>query len=107
MKVLLVTFLKYLQKACVVILISAATLSNERNRWFTEDSFRNHQGKTEPTNRKYLTELEMQKIENLSIEGELEEVRHLFLFMCYTGMPYAELFTLKGEHILLNEAEEG
>lgn len=75
----------------------------QRNRWFTEDPFRNHQGKTEPTNRQYLTELELQKIENLSLEGDVEVVRHLFLFMCYTGLPYAEVFTLKEQHVAIGE----
>ena len=75
----------------------------QRNKWFTDDPFRNHQGKTEPTHRQYMTELELQKIENLSFDGNLEEVRRLYLFMCYTGMSYGEVFNLKQEHIELGE----
>ena len=43
--------------------------------------------------RKYLTEIETKKVKSCKINSEpIEKVRDLFLFQCYTGLAYADLF---------------
>ena len=98
----------YLQKTCRLNAIykhtqrfKAVIHYGQKKKWFTEDPFKYHQGKTEPTNRQYMTAFELQKIERLSFEGDLEEVRHMYLFMCYTGMSYGEVISFKQEHIMV------
>lgn len=49
----------------------------------------------------FLTELELKKIMIKDFELErMERVRDIFIFCCFTGLSYIDLFTLKSEHIV-------
>src|SRR5699024_5389807 len=46
----------------------------------------------------YLTENELRKLENHKFKlARLERVRDMFVFCCYTGLPYREMTNLKPE----------
>ena len=50
----------------------------------------------------YLDREELAKIENLEITIErLERVRDVFVFCCYSGLAYIEVFNLKHENIII------
>lgn len=55
----------------------------------------------EDVNNIYLNEEELQEIIDLDLSGQsnLEQVRDLFIFGCYTGMRYSDFSQVKPEHI--------
>lgn len=58
--------------------------------------------KSKPSERTVLTELEVQRIEELSFEEDLfymELIRDMFLFACYTGLRYSDLRALSFENV--------
>ncbi len=69
--------------------------------WLKENPFKNYKGKTEQTNRQYLTELELNKIENVDLNGlhRLSTDRDIFLFMVYTGLSYSDISKLNNNDI--------
>lgn len=55
----------------------------------------------------YLTQEEVQKIENLQGLDEYNDyARDLFLLECYTGLAYADLMTLQYKHIIIYKGKE-
>ena len=65
--------------------------------------FKSYTGKTEATNRQFLTKHELQSIEKLVLPENttLKSVRDMFLFMTYTGLSYGDLIRLTSAHITL------
>ena len=52
----------------------------------------------------YLTQEEIQAIKDLKITNDrLDKVRDVFLFLCYTGIEWADLINLKKEDVQLNK----
>lgn len=47
----------------------------------------------------YLTEENIQQVEELKVEGRDEIIRDAFLLACYTGLRFSDIITLKREHI--------
>lgn len=52
-----------------------------------------------PSDRVYLTQADLQKIETVALPPHLDKVRDAFLFQCYTGLRYADLWKLQARHI--------
>ena len=52
-----------------------------------------------PSDRIYLTEADLQKLETALLPPHLDRVRDAFLFQCYTGLRYADLWKLQSRHI--------
>jgi site-specific recombinase XerD len=52
-----------------------------------------------PSDRIYLTEADLDKLETVVLPPHLDRVRDAFLFQCYTGLRYADLWRLKSSHI--------
>lgn len=52
-----------------------------------------------PSDRIHLTEADLQKLETATLPQHLDRVRDAFLFQCYTGLRYADLWRLKANHI--------
>lgn len=49
----------------------------------------------------YLTPEELSSLENYKFsQKRLEQVRDMFVFCCYTGLPYQEMSSLKAKHIV-------
>lgn len=60
--------------------------------WITKNPFHQFQLKFEKYDRQYLTERELQLIEDTNFNNErLERVKDCFLFSCYTGLSYIDV----------------
>ena len=65
------------------------------------DPFTEFKMKTKPVFRDYLSQDEINQLRDLSLESnDLERIRDIFLFACYTGLAYSDLKQLKGNHII-------
>jgi integrase/recombinase XerD len=70
--------------------------------WIDRDPFVQYKPKLEKKQRAFLTETELQRVEELPCPIErLSIVRDLFIFSCYTGMSYVDIVKLKRDNILL------
>lgn len=47
----------------------------------------------------YLTEKQLQQLENMKLEGKQSHVRDAFLFCCWTGLRFSDFATLKTEYL--------
>jgi len=69
--------------------------------WLEKDPFEKFKPKMEKREREFLTSEELTKIEKLNTRIErLSIVKDLFLFSCYTGIPYADIVELKIENLV-------
>lgn len=72
-----------------------------KNEWLDKNPFANFQLKFRRKERDYLNELELAAMEDQFFQNpDLEKVRDLFVFSCYTGLSYIDLVALKPQHIL-------
>jgi len=80
------TSAKHIQRIRKVIGIAIA------NEWLEKDPFILYKGKQEKATIKFLTQEELQAIEEKEFEIErLERVRDMFVFSCYTGYAYSDV----------------
>lgn len=69
--------------------------------WIERDPFVKFKPKLEKREREFLTQLELNSIEELSTPIErLATVRDLFVFSCYTGISYGDIMSLDKECII-------
>ncbi|MFL1010922.1 site-specific integrase [Flavisericum labens] len=69
--------------------------------WIDRDPFVNYKIKIEKKEREFLTDDELQNIENLSSKIErLIVVKDLFIFSCYTGISYSDIIRLTTVNIV-------
>jgi integrase/recombinase XerD len=72
-----------------------------RNEWIKDDPFVKFQAKFQKVERGYLTQDELATIEEREFKIErLDQVRDLFVFSCYTGLSYAEVYDLAPGHLI-------
>lgn len=72
-----------------------------RNEWINEDPFIKFQAKFLKVERGYLTKEELSTIEKRAFPIErLIQVKDLFIFSCYTGLSYAEVYDLEPRHLI-------
>jgi site-specific recombinase XerD len=72
------------------------------NEWTLKDPFKKYKSKVTPVDRGYLNEHEvaaLYPLENLS--EKLELVRDIFVFSCYTGLAYIDVYNLTPGHITI------
>ncbi len=70
------------------------------NEWLVKDPFYGFTLQYEEVDTTYLTEDELQHIENIVLSNSsLAETRDVFLFACYTGLAYSDLKRLTPEDI--------
>lgn len=68
--------------------------------YISADPFRSYSTSFKETNRGYLTEQELLKIETHDFKiKRLDEVRDVFVFVCYTGLSYSDLKNLNKKSI--------
>jgi integrase len=68
--------------------------------WITKNPFNQFQLKFEKYDRQYLSERELQLIEDTSFNNDrLERVKDCFLFSCYTGLSYIDVKELTANQI--------
>ena len=73
-----------------------------KNEWLDKDPFHKFKLKFEKKDRGYLTQDELRRIEERDFRLErLNQTRDIFIFSCYTGLSYAEVYDLKPEHIVI------
>lgn len=73
-----------------------------RMEWIDRDPFVNFKMKIEKKEREFLTNEELQKIENMTSSIErLIAVRDLFIFSCYTGISYSDIVQLNTNNIVV------
>lgn len=72
--------------------------------WISTNPYTKYKGKTEPSNRQFLSQKELLQIEEFkSNDLSLEAVRDGFLFMAYTGLSYCDLKKLTLDNIITEE----
>ncbi|MCC4226782.1 site-specific integrase [Zunongwangia profunda] len=73
------------------------------NQWIEKDPFFHWKGKWKSSERKFLTEAELQAmIEHEFDIPRLELVRDTFLFSCYTGLAFADVKKLTADDIIMD-----
>jgi len=85
---------KFMQRLKSIILIAKS------NGWIKIDPFLNYKLHFEKSEREYLTEPELEAImkKNFPIK-RLEQVRDIFVFSCFTGLAYVDVFNLRESNI--------
>jgi site-specific recombinase XerD len=70
--------------------------------WLPKDPFMAYKVKAKKTEREFLTDLEIKAIEEKHFTIErLNQVKDIFLFSCYTGLAYIDVFNLTTNNISL------
>lgn len=70
--------------------------------WLEKDPFQKFKLNFQKHNRSYLSERELELIEETTFKGTgYEKVRNVFLFSCYTGLSYVDVKELFQEQLLL------
>jgi site-specific recombinase XerD len=70
--------------------------------WLPKDPFMAYKIKAKKTEREFLTDLELKSIEEKHFTIErLNQVKDIFLFSCYTGLAYIDVFNLTTNNISL------
>lgn len=68
--------------------------------WIEKDPFINFKAKFEKVERGYLTEMELERIEEKQFSiPRLQLVKDLFIFSCYTGLSYIDVINLIEDNI--------
>ncbi|MCC8175363.1 MAG: site-specific integrase [Bacteroidales bacterium] len=99
----LITECKYKHNTAMRIMRNLKTVVLQAMKFglITRDPYANYKVKMERTDRGFLTEeeLEMMLSKPMPVE-RLEQVRDVFVFSCFTGLAYIDLFQLSKEHIV-------
>ena len=70
--------------------------------WLIKDPFMAYKVKTKRTEREFLTDLDLQALhEKHFAQPRLDHIRDIFLFSCYTGLAYIDVFNLTPNNIAL------
>ena len=73
-----------------------------QNNWIEKDLVIFYKGKFQEVNVNFLTEEEIRTIKNKDFIGKgLNLVRDIFIFSCYTGLAYIDIFNLTNEQITI------
>ncbi|UEG49361.1 site-specific integrase [Ferruginibacter lapsinanis] len=90
------TSLKYIKNLKAVINFAV------RQEWIKNNPIERYRGKLERIDKEFLTEKELNVIENKILPNErLNEVRDVFIFCCYTGLSYSDSVKLSKQNIVL------
>lgn len=69
--------------------------------WLEKDPFHQYKLNFQKHNRSYLSERELELIEETIFKAGYEKVRNVFLFSCYTGLSYVDVKELFQEQLVL------
>lgn len=90
------TIMKHIQRLRKVVTLSV------KLEWLEKDPFAKYKCKFTPSTRRFLSEDELARIENLDhLVKRLEYIRDLFVFSCYTGLVYIDTMNLTDENLVL------
>lgn len=77
------------------------------NDWLKNDPFASYKVKMDKVDRDFLSESEIQAIQNKRFSTErLEQVKDVFLFACYTGLAFSDLQKLNRDHVVRENEQE-
>ena len=72
-----------------------------KEEWLMKDPFIKFKLKFEKKERGFLTHEELRRIEEKAFRiDRLDQTRDIFIFNCYTGLSYAEVYDLTSDHIV-------
>lgn len=72
------------------------------NGWIEKDPFLNYKGKVKEIERTYLSEDDIESLLNKEFKiKRLELVRDMFLFSCFTGLAYIDVYNLTKSNIII------
>jgi site-specific recombinase XerD len=88
------TTAKFMQRFKTIILIA------KNNGWISSDPYSNYKLHFEKSDREFLTEQELEEImkKKFTIK-RLEQVRDIFIFSCFTGLAYIDVYNLRKSNI--------
>ena len=70
-----------------------------KNSYITNDPFVGFKISFKKTNRVYINKEELYILKNIKLNSSLNKVRDIFLFACYTGLSYIDLYNLNIKNI--------
>jgi site-specific recombinase XerD len=70
-----------------------------KNNYITKDPFVGFKISFKKTNRVYINKDELYILKNIKLNSSLNKVRDIFLFACYTGLSYIDLYNLNIKNI--------
>ena len=73
-----------------------------KNEWIFRNPFINYKIEDEKSERGYLTQREVEILMNWKLDKRLERTRDVFIFCCFTGLSYIDVFKLTKEKIQLS-----
>jgi site-specific recombinase XerD len=88
------TVAKFMQRLKTIIITA------KNNGWIHADPYANYQCHIEKTERPFLTEQELERIMQKKFSFKrLGQVRDVFVFSCFTGLAYIDVFNLRENNI--------
>lgn len=73
-----------------------------RNEWIFRNPFANYKIVDEKSERGHLTQREVEILMNWKLNRKLERTRDVFIFCCFTGLSYIDVFKLTKDQIQLS-----
>ena len=73
-----------------------------KNEWIFRNPFINYKIEDEKSERGYLSQREVEILMNWKLDKKLERTRDVFIFCCFTGLSYIDVFKLTREQIQLS-----
>ncbi|QQM25890.1 site-specific integrase [Elizabethkingia sp. M8] len=73
-----------------------------KNEWIFRNPFINYKIEDEKSERGFLTQREVEVLMNWKLDKKLERTRDVFIFCCFTGLSYIDVFKLTKEQIQLS-----
>lgn len=91
------TVSRYMRDLKKIILLA------KNNGWLKSDPFVNYKIRFKQVDRGYLTQKELMNIASVELDNStLEEDRDIFLFSCFTGLSYADIYELTYDDLKSN-----
>ena len=74
-----------------------------KNNYITNDPFISFKIKFKKSNRVYINNEELYVLKNIKLNKSLHKIRDIFLFACYTGLSYIDLYNLNIKNIQIGD----
>jgi len=74
-----------------------------KNNYITNDPFISFKIKFKKSNRVYINNEELYTLKNIKLDKSLNKIRDIFLFACYTGLSYIDLYNLNIKNIQIGD----
>lgn len=93
--------MKHIERFCKLLNLAV------RLEWLVRNPFQAYKLKFQKVERQYLTGIELKTIEGKKFSvPRLEVVQDLFIFSCYTGLSYIDVFNLKKDYLVERGPDE-